>query len=251
MKYKLLRFSLLSVLVMLCGTMVAADKWVKTDPASLITGDVVAIVDQTSARAMSNDQGTSSAPAATEVTLNDDKSEISGDVAANLQWVVTVTNGSYQFNVAGTDKYLYCINSNNGVRVGTNSNNAFTITQGGDDNADFLMNTATSRYPGVYNNQDWRCYTSINSNIKATVTTFYKKSAAGGQEDTRTATTVTVGKDQTGLVNTTMNLPAAVVKAGETAVDGATVTWASSNEEVAKIDGTTLQLLAPDRKSVV
>lgn len=250
MKYNLLRFSLLSILSMLWGTMVAADKWVKTDPASLTTGDVVAIVDQASASAMSNDKGTSNAPIATGVTLNDDKSEISGDVAANLQWVVTVTNGSYQFNVAGTNKYLYCTNNNNGVRVGTNANNAFTITQGGDDDADFLKNTAVSRYLGVYNNQNWRCYESINSNIKATVTTFYKKSAAGGQTDTRTATTVTVGEDQTGLVNTTMNLPAAVVKAGETAVDGATVTWASSDEAVAKVDGSTLQLLAPGTATI-
>ena len=172
---------LLAVLIAGVGTATAADKWVKTAPANLATGDVVVIVDQTSGTAMSNNNGTSSAPSATSVTLSDDKSEISGEVATTLQWEVTVADGSYQFNVADTENYVYCTNTNNGVRVGTNENNAFTITQGGDNNADFLVNTATSRYIGVYNNnnspQDWRCYTSINANIKATVTAFYKKTS--------------------------------------------------------------------------
>ena len=247
MKYKLLRFSLLSILAMLGGLWGngawAADKWVKTDVSDLKTGDVVVIVDQTSSTAMSNDNGTSAAPSATEVTLSDDFSEISGDAADNLQWVVTVSNGSYKFNVADTENYLYCTNTNNGVRVGTNENNAFTITQGGDNNADFLMNTATSRYIGVYNNQDWRCYTSINANIKATVTAFYKLTEDAS--DTRTATTVSVGADQTGTVGTAMELPLAVVNdAAGAPIEGATVVWSSSNEQVAQIDGTVLNLLA-------
>ena len=238
MKYKLLRFSLLSMLVMFFGgwgsTASAADKWVKTVATDLATGDVVVIVDQTSATAMSNDNGTSAAPTATSVTLSDDKSEISGEVAETLQWVVTVTDGSYQFNVAGTENYVYCTNTNNGVRVGTNENNAFTITQGGDNNADYLVNTATSRYIGVYNSQDWRCYTSINNNIKGCVTAFYKK--AEGEADTRTATTVTLGEyATTGEVGGTIALPTAAVVAGETEIEGAAVTWTSSDEEVATI----------------
>ena len=54
---------LFKTLFLLCALLVgmsvsAADKWVKTDPADLATGDVVVIVDQTSSMAMSNDQGT-------------------------------------------------------------------------------------------------------------------------------------------------------------------------------------------------
>ena len=98
MKYKLLRFSLLSMLVMFFGmwgnSALAADKWIKTATSGLASGDVVVIVDQTSSTAMSNDRGTSSAPAATAVTLSDDKSEIAGEVSENLQWVVTADNGS-------------------------------------------------------------------------------------------------------------------------------------------------------------
>jgi hypothetical protein len=46
-------------------------KWKKTAPTSLATGDVVVIVDLTNAVAMSNDKGTSKAPGAESVTLND------------------------------------------------------------------------------------------------------------------------------------------------------------------------------------
>jgi len=147
--------------------------WEKTDISDLTTGDVVVIVDQTSVTALPNNNGTSSAPSATAVTLSDDKAEITGTVGDALQWEITVTNGSYKFNVPGTQNYLYCTAANNGVRVGTNSNNAFTWE------SNFLKNTATSRYVGVYSSQDWRCYTSINTNIQNCVTAFYKKVVAG------------------------------------------------------------------------
>ncbi len=180
MKYKLLRYSLLSLLVMLCGGLVhAADTWVKTDPTALATGDVVVIVDQTSSLAMSNTGGTSSAPAAVAVTQSGD--QITG-VTDAMQWVVTVANDvsgapTYQFGVAGTENYLYCINSNNGVRVGTNANNTFIMKQADANNTnDYLFNVANSRYLGVYtNNSEWRCYSTVNSNIKETLVAFYKK----------------------------------------------------------------------------
>ena len=161
----------------------AADKWVKTDPADLKTGDVVVIVDQTTSRAMSNNNGTSKAPSATAVTLNDAKDEISSEVDATLQWEVTNTNGDYTFGIGeDADKtYLYCNNTNNGVRVGSNTSNVFTIYD--NDGVNFLKHTETSRYIGVYNNQDWRCYTSINTNINKTVTAFYKKTTVSGATD--------------------------------------------------------------------
>lgn len=181
------------LLLAIAGNVSAADTWVKTAASGLQTGDVVVIVDQTSGKAMSNGNGTSSAPTATAVTLDGDK--ITSTVGENIQWEVIVNSGSYQFNVPGTENYLYCTNTNNGVRVGTNENNAFTIYD--NDGVDFLMNTATSRYLGVYNSQDWRCYTSINANINACVTTFYKKVSTSGPVDptvTISAETVEVGK---------------------------------------------------------
>ena len=244
MKYKLLRFSLLSMLLMLFGGSVfAATTWIKTDPSALKSGDVVAIVDLTSGRAMANTGGTGSAPSATEVSISSDKESVSSITDA-LQWVVTVSSGSYQFGVTGTDNYLYCTNTNNGVRVGTNENNTFQMKKAdANSEEDFLFNTATSRYVGVYNNQDFRCYPTVNNNIKNSVTAFYKKTEDAS--DTRVATTVTLagGYATSGAVGSTLDLPTSTVNAGETAIDGATVTWTSSDESVATISGSTISLL--------
>ncbi|MCK8622071.1 chitobiase/beta-hexosaminidase C-terminal domain-containing protein [Prevotella sp. E13-27] len=139
--------------------------WNKVAAADMATGDVVVIADATTQKAMSNNGGASNAPSAAAVTIADDK--LTDEIAATLQWTVTKTDDGYQFGVG--DAYLYTTDTNNGVRVGSNSNNVFTIESG------YLKNSATSRYLGVYNSQDWRCYTSINNNIKNTVTTFFKK----------------------------------------------------------------------------
>ena len=65
--------------------------------------------------------------------------------------------------------------------MGTNADNKFSFTDG------FLKNVATSRWVGVYNSQDWRCYPgndpSTINNIKNTVTAFYKKISGSGGDD--------------------------------------------------------------------
>ena len=156
--------------------------WSLVDAANLVTNDTVVIVDKTSARAMSNNNGTGSAPAATSITLNSDKTKITSEVAATLQWTITVSNSSYQFAVPGSENKLYCTNTNNGVRVGSNSNNSFTIDSG------FLFNSGTSRYVGVYNNQDWRCYTTNTGNIANTLLAFYKLTNEGSGGATKLST---------------------------------------------------------------
>lgn len=144
--------------------------WVLTDLADLAEGDVFVIVgDNGSTYAMSNDNGTSSAPAAVEVTVSN--YALSEEPAENLKWNLTIADGTYTFYPNGdTEKWLYCTNTNNGVRVGTNNNKTFTISNG------YLFNSGTSRYVGIYNSQDWRCYTSItgSSNIKDQTFAFYK-----------------------------------------------------------------------------
>lgn len=165
--------TILMMALLATGVGWAADTWQETAASDLSTGDIVVIVDKTSGMAMSNDKGTSYAPVATEVSFISNQTQISAPLE-KIQWEVTVTNGTYKFKVPGTSNYLYCTNTNNGVRVGTNSNNAFTISNN-NNGVPFLYNTATSRYLGVYSEQDWRCYTSINNNIQATVLAFYKK----------------------------------------------------------------------------
>ena len=96
---------------------------------------------------------------------------LAGDIAENLKWNLSIGEDGYTFYPNGeTESWLYCTSTNNGVRVGTNENNVFTMTPEG-----YLYNNATSRYIGIYNRQDWRCYTSINNNIKEQTFAFYKR----------------------------------------------------------------------------
>ena len=181
---KFLRYSFLTLLMAVVNFASAADKWVLTAPTALQTGDVVVIVDQTSSKAMSNTSlNNNGAPNAVAVTLSTD--EISSTVDAGLQWEVTVSDAGYQFNVAGTENYLYVTATNNGVRVGPGDRNTFTIETGGDNNGYYLNNVSgeDTRYIGCYNSQDWRCYGSINNNIKGNNNAFYKKVVAEGPLD--------------------------------------------------------------------
>ena len=147
--------------------------WVLTNLADLTEDDIFVIVgtdadDDTFA--LPNDGGASTAPSATAITIVE--GTISGEPAEELQWNLSgnATDG-YTFYPNGyTAKWLYCTDSNNGVRVGTNENNVFTMSENG-----YLHNTATGRYIGIYNSQDWRCYTSINNNIAGQTFAFYKK----------------------------------------------------------------------------
>ena len=171
----------------------------KTNIENLTAGDVILIVNSAN-KAMSNNNGTSSAPSATEVTITNNT--ISNPLDT-LVWTFGKNGDNYKF-LAGTSgsNYLYCTNTNNGVRVGTNENNEFVIDNG------YLKNVATSRYVGVYNNNDWRCYTSINNNISGQTFSYFKRtqSSFGTLHHIKvntpaTKTTFEVGEvfDRTGL----------------------------------------------------
>lgn len=147
------------------------EKWVKTDLADLTSDDIFVIVGKKGDEnyAMSNDKGTSSGPDAVKVVVIQDKI-VSSTVADKIKWNISgnATDGYTFYPNGDNEKWLYATNTNNGVRVGTNDNKAFTIK----DN--YLYNTATSRYIGIYNTADWRCYESINSNITGQTFAFYK-----------------------------------------------------------------------------
>ena len=148
----------------------AEETYTDTAFASLVTDDVVVIVGNNGSNyALSNNNGTSSAPSAVAVTVSG--TSLSGTIPSNVLWKVTKSNDSIQFTVDGGETKLYATKANNGLRVGTNSNNSFEIKDS------YLYNTATSRYVGIYNSQDWRCYTSINNNIKGQTFKFFKKAS--------------------------------------------------------------------------
>ena len=143
--------------------------FVKTGLSAVASDDVIVIVgDNGSNYAMSNNNGTGSAPSAEIVSISDNI--ISDEVDGNLKWNVSSTKDGYTFYPNGsTETWLYVYNNNNGVRVGTNDNKTFKVE------SNYLKHIGTSRYVGIYNSQDWRSYTSINSNISGQSFAIYKQ----------------------------------------------------------------------------
>lgn len=149
----------------------ATTKWVLTDIDKLSDTDIVVIVGKTDDDyyAMSNDKGTGNAPEAVKVTVTDNT--LSEPIGDNILWNISGngTNGYTFYPNGESEKWLYCINSNNGVRVGDNTGKTFKIEN------DYLKHVATSRYVGIYNDQDWRCYTNTTGNIADQTLGFYRK----------------------------------------------------------------------------
>ena len=150
------------------------EQWVLTSLADLTADDVFVIVGNNGANyAMANNNGTSNAPSAVAVTVTGD--EITSNVTATIQWTISgnATDGYTFYPYGNAETWLYCTNANNGVRVGTNSNNVFTFVDGGivgeEEQSNYLFNTSTERYIGIYNRSDWRCYSSVNNNIACSI----------------------------------------------------------------------------------
>lgn len=151
--------------------------WSEVALNALTASDIFVIVGSTATKsyALGNDNAASEAPKAPEVTISEGK--ITSAVADNIKWNVTGNNtDGYTFYPNGTTaSWLYCTDTNNGVRVGTNNAKTFKL----DGTSGYLKHNGTSRYVGVYTtNPDWRCYTSINANIENQEFSFYKYNAA-------------------------------------------------------------------------
>lgn len=133
-------------------------------------------------------------------------------------WTVTATGSNYY--IQNSDgKYLYTTNDNNGVRVGT-TQHAWAY----DASANSFKNTTTNRYLGIYNAQNWRCYTTVNqTNYKESSTSFkfYTVNAA--------APSVTVSGNDYTQVGETLTLTT------ELANVSGDVTWSSSDTNVADV----------------
>ena len=167
------------------STPVTATNWKETDLSNIEAGDIYVIVGNNGNNfALANDKGTASAPAAVAVTVNGNY--ITGNVADNIKWNVSgnATDGYTFYPNGTTESWLYCTNTNNGVRVGTNDNKTFTLDNG------YLKHNGTSRYVGIYNSQDWRCYLDTEGNIKGQTFKFYKY--IGAPEPTISANNVEI-----------------------------------------------------------
>lgn len=223
---KTLRFMLVSLLTMLCGTVMAEQVTMKYSGTT--TGNMTCDGNEAatfglnaSEWSVTADKGAASnAPGLNKVGdfrlyWNADGSNT---ITVSSLTEATINNISMTFNGASYNKVTVTVNGN---PVTADAEGVYTI-----NSTSFVLGNGNTSNTQV--------------RIKEVVIDY---TPAGSPSDTRTATTISAGNNQEGIVGTTMSLPAAVVKAGETAIEGAVVTWTSSDVEVAKIDGTTLQLL--------
>lgn len=202
----------------------APASWIATDLADITATDevVITMANDKGVYALTSAKGSSAAPTAVAVTVKN--KELTATPADNLVWNIANDNENLTIYPKGqTTTWLYTTKDNNGVRVGKNENKTFVV----DSKSGYLKNTTTSRYLGVYNNSDWRCYTSTSTNIGGQTLCFYVKGAP--IDNTRP----TLSVDQTSkvwaanatdafVVNVTVNS-----EGGDWTVTPETLSWAT------------------------
>lgn len=203
--------------------------WIETALSDITSSDVFVIVGNNGDNyALSNGNGTGSAPSAVSVTVSG--TSLTGTIGDNIKWNISISADGYTFYPDGDSSiWLYCTNTNNGVRVGTNTAKTFTVDGG------YLKHTGTSRYVGIYNSQDWRCYTSSGGNIANQTFKFYKYVDAPDNRDyapiSWSAASGTANMSALGVV---YDLPTL------SNTESLEVTYASSSESVATISNGTV-----------
>ena len=183
------------------------EEWVLTNLADLTSDDVFVIVgDNGSTYAMTNDNGTGSAPSVVEVTVANNK--LSGTIAANIQWNLSgnATNGYTFYPNGSTTTWLYCnttaaTSNNNNMRVGTGTRKVFEMNS---NNYLMTKDDYTDRYLSIYDDLNWRGY--VNTNL-CPVISFYKKTN-GTTTPSITAANVSIAYDiEEGEIAYTINHP--------------------------------------------
>ena len=121
--------------------------------------------------ALSNTKGTGAAPTAVPCTAEDGYLTPEDAPNSDISWTIVAEGEGYTFyNAADPDTWLYSTNTNNGVRVGTNTGKTWVV----DSESGYLKHVATGRYLGVYSSQDWRAYASATGNIAGQIFQFWK-----------------------------------------------------------------------------
>lgn len=210
----------------------SAERWVKTAIGSITTSDVFVIVG--GGYAVTNDNGTSSAPAAVKVSIaNDALSEIPD---ANLRWKLTGSaSAGYSFSPASdATKFLYCnttnaSGSNNNIRVGTGDRKVWEFDNGG------IMKTKddyVERYFSKYNNADWRGYVNTSSAIELE---FYVKQGGSAPAKTLSSISVTPPTKTTYIVGDSFDATGMVVTATYSDASTADVTASATTDFTSQV----------------
>ncbi|MEE1096319.1 MAG: InlB B-repeat-containing protein [Paludibacteraceae bacterium] len=144
-------------------------KWVET--TTIDDGDEVVITTKMEdvVYALPNNYGTSTPNV---VLVDNIKNNEIPSVSNDIKWTIEKQGGQYIFHPNGDlNSWLYCTNSNDGVRVGTNANNTFAIGQ----NLESITHVVTSRSIRIGSTDlgglVWRCYTTTSDQTLK----FYKR----------------------------------------------------------------------------
>ena len=124
-----------------------------------------------------NALGKSKTPKAIEVSVVDGK--LSEEPSSDILWNIANNNGNLTIYPNGvTNEWLYTTNSNDGVRLGTNTSNGYVWSI--DATSGYLKANATTsivRYLGIYTTKpDWRAYDNTTGNIANQTLRFYSNS---------------------------------------------------------------------------
>ena len=177
--------SLLPTTVFAEGEDTTAATWSKVALADIAATDTVAITMTKDSTTWVLPNSAKKQPMASTGTVADGKLTTSGG-ADQYGWTISAVEGGYHIKT-GTS-YLYLTAANNGMRIGS-TEMVWSLSSDGYLTA--KDSNSVSRYLGVYNGQDWRCYTNTTGNIAGQTLAFYKlDESAGGS--TGGGSTVTV-----------------------------------------------------------
>ncbi len=155
-----------------------AGTWTKVELADITADDTVAITMTKGDSTWVLPNNGDAKAAAKAITGTVSGNTLTTSEKALFGWKVVKGADSFQLVSAATGKYLYSTSSNNGIRQGTGENRDWVV----DTESGYLKNVALSRYVGVYNNQDWRSYTSVHANIAGQTLGFWKLSTAPARQ---------------------------------------------------------------------
>lgn len=137
--------------------------------------------------------GSTKAPKAIEVSVAEGK--LSEEPGSDILWNIANSNGNLTIYPNGvTSKWLYTLNDNNGVRLGTNTTNGYVWSI--DATSGYLKASSPSvRYLGVYvTGSDWRAYDKTTGNIANQTLRFYSNASPKTALATPTNLTVSAEK---------------------------------------------------------
>ena len=167
--------ALVMLLSLLPTAVLAADPtpgtWKKIAFADITADDTIAITmtkDKTTWVLPNDGTAQKAAPAITGTVSGDTLTTTS---ESQFGWKVIKSTDTFQLvSASDNTKYLYSTDKNNGIRQGKGESRDWRV----DATSGYLFNVAQKRYVGVYNQQDWRSYTTLHDNIAGQTLNFWK-----------------------------------------------------------------------------